>query len=247
LCVDDYQSCVEELGLTMKCRSSTLGHKQGTPTLSNGVDFGRHEARKEQNMIRRFGSKFLVVGFLLSLFVGLLFPQSNQVLGEVELVGATKIEKTSGVWVDGQYLGYVKELKGSKKILLLPGEHEIAVRQDGYKDFRDDINVQPGEKQTISVKMVKDPRFKMPSVFSEIKLSVTPDRAAVFVDNLYVGHVGEFGGVAKSLLVAPGHRHITISLAGYETFNSEVDLAPNQKFQIKTDLIKEGLAKLRPE
>jgi hypothetical protein len=29
--------------------------------------------------------------------------------------------------------------------------------------------------------MVKDPRFKMPLVFSEIKLSVTGDRAAVFV------------------------------------------------------------------
>jgi hypothetical protein len=75
--------------------------------------------------------------------------------------------------------------------------------------------------------MERDPRFKLPSVFSEIKLSITPDRAAVFVDGLFVGHVGEFGGVAKSLLVAPGHRKITISLPGYQTFNTEVDLAPN--------------------
>jgi len=116
----------------------------------------------------------------------------------------------------------LKELKGSKKILLLPGEHEIVVRQDRYQDFTDKITVRPGEKQTISVRMEKDPRFKLPSVFSEIKLSVTPDRAAVFVDGLYVGHVGEFGGVAKSLLVAPGHRKITISLPGYQTFNTEV-------------------------
>jgi hypothetical protein len=48
--------------------------------------------------------------------------------GEIELVGPSKVEKTSGVWVDGQYLGYLKELKGSTKILLLPGEHEIVVR-----------------------------------------------------------------------------------------------------------------------
>src|SRR3989442_684152 len=110
-----------------------------------------------------------------------LRAQSNEVLGEIELVGATKIEKTSGVWVDGQYLGYLKELKGSKKILLLPGQHEIVVRQDGYQDFTSKITVRPGEKQTISVKMVRDPRFQMPSVFCEIKLSVTPDRAAHFV------------------------------------------------------------------
>jgi hypothetical protein len=67
---------------------------------------------------------------LLSFYVGTTYAK-NDVLGELELVGATKVENTSGVWIDGQYLGYLKELKGSKKILLLPGEHEIAVRQGG--------------------------------------------------------------------------------------------------------------------
>jgi hypothetical protein len=194
-------------------------------------------------MERHFGFSFLAfLALLLLAFAQLSLAQSNQVLGEVELVGASKVERTSGVWVDGQYVGYLKELKGSKKILLLPGEHEITVRQDGYQDFTQKITVRPGEKQTISVSMVKDPRFKMPSVFSEIKLSVTPDRAGVFVDGLFVGHVGEFSGAGKSLLVAPGHRKITISLPGFQTFNTEVDLAPNQKFQIKTDLFKEGAA-----
>ena len=187
---------------------------------------------------------------LLSLLLkstGHLSGQSNEVMGEIELMGASKVEKTSGVWVDGQYVGYLKELKGSKKILLLPGDHEVVVRQDGYQDFTDRITVRPGGKQTLSVKMVKDPRFKMPAVFSEIKLAVTPDRAAVFVDSLYVGHVGEFNGVAKSLLVAPGHRKITISLPGYQTFNTEVDLAPDQKFQIKTDLLKDGSLQAQPK
>jgi len=49
------------------------------------------------------------------------------------------------------------------------------------------------------------------------------------------------------LLVAPGHCKITISLPGYQTFNTEVDLVPNQKFQIKTDLIKEGFIQPQPE
>ncbi len=29
----------------------------------------------------------------------------NDILGEIQLEGATRVEKTSGVWVDGQYLG----------------------------------------------------------------------------------------------------------------------------------------------
>jgi PEGA domain len=191
-------------------------------------------------MARHLENQLLAVLTFLLFALGSLHAQSNQVLGEIELVGAGKIEKTSGVWVDGQYLGYLKELHGSKKILLLPGEHEITVKQDGYEDFRDKITVRPGEKQTVSVKMTKDLRFQMPSVSSEIKISITPDRAAVFVDGQFVGHVGEFGGVGKSLLVAPGHRKITVSLPGYQTFNTEIDLAPQQKFQLKTDLIKEG-------
>jgi hypothetical protein len=199
--------------------------------------------------MRRHVSTQLLAVFIcfLSPLTRLLIAQHNEVLGEIELVGAGRVEKTSGVWVDGQYLGYLKELKGSKKILLLPGDHDIVVRQDGYQDFTDKITVRPGEKQTVSVRMVQDSRFRMPSVFAEIKLSVTPDRAAVFVDGLFVGHAGEFGGIAKSLLIAPGHRKISISLPGYRTFNTEVDLVAKQKFQIKTDLIKEESTQPRPE
>jgi uncharacterized membrane protein len=192
----------------------------------------------------RFIASLLAHTLLIGSFAVLATAQSsNKVLGEIELVGASNVEKSSGVWIDGQYLGYLKELKGSKKILLLPGEHEIKVRQDGYQDFIQNVTVQPGEKETVTVKLLKDPRFKMPSTSSEIKFSVTPDRAAVFIDGLYVGHAGEFGGAGRGLLVAPGHRKITISLTGYQSFNTDVDLAPNQKFEIKTDLIKEASSK----
>ena len=166
----------------------------------------------------------------------------NKVLGELQLEGASKIEKTSGVWIDGQYLGYLEELKGSKKILLLPGTHKISVRQNGYQEFTQEVTLQAGEKQLINVTMVKDQGYVMPSVTSEIKMSVNPDRAAVFLDGQFVGHAGEFGGIAKSLLVAPGHRKISISLSGYNTFNTEIDLAPNQKFELKTGLVKSGNA-----
>src|SRR5256714_6941551 len=175
----------------------------------------------------------------LSIFVQASYA-GNEVLGELQLEGASKIEKTSGVWIDGQYLGYLEELKGSKKILLLPGRHKISVRQNGHQEFTQEVTLQAGEKQLVNVTMVKAQGYVMPSVTSEIKMSVNPDRAAVFLDGQFVGHAGEFGGIAKSLLVAPGHRKISISLYGYNTFNTEIDLAPNQKFELKTDLVKSG-------
>ena len=170
----------------------------------------------------------------------------NDVLGRVDLVGATKVERTSGVWIDGQYVGYLQELKGSKKLLLLPGEHEITVRQGGYVDFVQKVTVRAGETQTIDVKMEKDTRVQFPHITAQIKLDVNPNRAAVFVDGVFVGHVAEFSGVGRALLVAPGKRKIRITLPGYQDFEDDIDLVANQKSTVKTDLVKGGPAEGTP-
>jgi hypothetical protein len=170
----------------------------------------------------------------------------NNVLGRVDLVGATKVERTSGVWIDGQYVGYLQELKGSKKLLLLPGDHEITVRQGGYMDFVQKVAVRAGETQTIEVKMEKDTRVQFPHITAQIKLDVNPNRAAVFVDGVFVGHVAEFSGVGRALLVAPGKRKIRITLPGYQDFETDIDLVANQKSTVKTDLVKGGPAEGTP-
>ncbi len=176
-----------------------------------------------------------VIGILL--FAPALYA-GNQVMGEVEFQGKSKVEKTSGVWVDGQYVGYLKELKGSKKVLLLPGEHTITVRQDGYRDFEQRIEIRPGEKKVVRVEMQKGPTGVMPAVTSEVKLIVNPPRAAVFVDGLFVGHVAEFQGLGRGLLVAPGPHTMKIALPGYQTFETQISPAARQKVEVKTNLLK---------
>jgi hypothetical protein len=182
----------------------------------------------------------------LSLILVTSLHAKNEVLGEVELVGATKVEKTSGVWVDGQYLGYLNELKGSKRILLLPGQHQIVVRQAGYEEFTQQVVTQPGAKQVVQVTMQKDPRVQLPTLTASVKLSISPNRAAVFVDGVYAGHVDEFDGPGQSMLIAPGRHKIMISLPGYESFETEVTLATNQQFQLKTELRKSGSTETSP-
>ncbi len=166
----------------------------------------------------------------------------SEVLGQIDLRGASKAAKTAGVWIDGQYIGYLHELKGSKKLLLLPGEHDITVRQGGYLDFDQKVTVRAGQKQLVNVKLQKDTRIQYPKVTAEIKLDVLPTRAAVFVDGVYTGHVSEFSGLGRGLLVTPGKRKITITLPGYQTFETDIDLVANQKSTIKTNLVKGGPA-----
>jgi hypothetical protein len=162
----------------------------------------------------------------------------NEVMGEIEFQGKSKVEKTSGVWVDGQYVGYLKELKGSKKVLLLPGQHVITVRQNGYRDFEQRVETRPGEKKVVFVAMEKGPTGAMPAVTSEVKLSVNPPRAAVFVDGQFVGHVSEFQGIGRGLLVAPGPHSMKIALPGYQTFETQISPAARQKVEVKTNLLK---------
>lgn len=164
--------------------------------------------------------------------------QSSTVMGEVRFDGDTQLDRDSGVWIDGQYVGYVKELKGNKKVMLMPGKHQVSVRQAGYLNFDRDVIVEPGEAVTIEVSMKLIPGATTPDVTSELKVTARPKRAAVFLDGSYVGHASELGGKFHSLLVKPGKHKIKIELAGYRTFETDVDVLAGQKSEVKTELVR---------
>ncbi|MGB2591588.1 MAG: PEGA domain-containing protein [Candidatus Acidiferrum sp.] len=180
----------------------------------------------------------LLALFFLSFGAALLSAQDSKVMGEVRFEGDTQLDRDSGVWIDGNYVGYVKELKGNKKVLLLPGKHQISVRQKGYADLNQDIVVEPGEAQSIQVSMHLLPGATTPDVTSELKITVQPKRAAVFLDGSYVGHASELGGRFHSLLVSPGKHRIKIELPGYRTFETDVNVLAGQKSEVKSELVK---------
>jgi hypothetical protein len=185
--------------------------------------------------------RMLKAGVFLALLCAAALPlaaQSNEILGEVRFQPQNGPAKTAGVWVDGRYVGYLSELKGSKKLLLLPGEHEISVREAGYQSVDQKISVQPKAVQTLRVSLAKDPRAQFPTVSAEVRLSIDPDRAAVFVDEQFAGHAHEFGGGGRAMLLSPGKHHIKITLPGYQSFDTDIEVRANQKYEIKTQLPK---------
>src|SRR5579862_721472 len=101
-------------------------------------------------VLRKVSSTLLLT--MASLFLAsTLYGGKNEVMGELRFEGKSGVERSSGVWVDSEYVGYLKELKGSRKILLLPGEHVVTVRQDGFQEFTARLSIQP--KQTLVVKV----------------------------------------------------------------------------------------------
>ncbi len=128
--------------------------------------------------IKRFCKTVFFLGSSFLIFPSAM-PAQNQVLGEVKLVGKTKADKTSGVWIDGQYVGYVKELRDANKLLLLPGEHEISVRQSGYSDFTQKVMIEPRKRVILHVVMLRAPGAALPFLSMTLLLGTSANSAAL--------------------------------------------------------------------
>lgn len=164
-------------------------------------------------------------------------------MGEVRFSADNQDERDSGVWIDGKYAGYVKELKGDRKVMLPAGEHEFVIKQAGYKDLTKKIVVDPEQIQTIAVVLEENPKLTYPgSDAAEFRLDIQPKRAAVFVDDSYMGHGGDFGGRFHSMLVSPGKHRLKVTLDGYQTYEKEIDALASNKSQMKIVLEKSGNA-----
>lgn len=207
---------------------------------------GTHLGGTMSSIVRSKLARILLVNLCMLVVVAQASSQTNKVMGEVRFEGATKVERDSGVWVDGGYVGYLKELKADKKVLLLPGEHQIAVRQSGYDDFLQKIVVEPGQTQTVRVVMHLMPLARSPDITATLKVTVQPGRAAVFLDEKYIGHASELGGAVHSLLISPGKHRIKVELPGYRSFETEVNLLAGQNSEVKTELVKGSIQQASP-
>lgn len=162
---------------------------------------------------------------------------ANPLQGEVELKADSRIERNAGLWLDGQYMGFVKDLEGKGKLVLLPGEHKLVFKLIGYQERSSTIDVAPGSRKQYRVAMLpnSDATYPDESNTAKLRISVKPEEAAIFVNDSYVGHIDQFDGRAGMRLSAGTYR-FTIAQPGYEAFNTELTVRAGQSYEIKTEL-----------
>ncbi len=210
---------------------------------SNALLTYNRQRRKSQMTTAKSPTRLLVFSVLAILFSAHIhaYAQQSQPMGEVRFTADNQDQKDSGVWIDGKYAGYVKELKGNREVMLPPGEHEILIRQAGYKDFTKKLVVEADQIQTIAVVLEENPKLTYPGDnAAELRLDIRPKRAAVFVDDGYMGHGSDFGGRFHSMLVSPGKHRLKVALGGYKTYETEIDAAASVKSEMKIVLEKSG-------
>jgi len=186
------------------------------------------------------GRRLLLSTLVLILTTQMIaFARQSAGTGEVRFTADDQDERDAGVWIDGKYIGYVKELKGDRKVLLPAGEHDILIKQAGYKDFTKKVTVDPDQIQTVAVVLEENTKMTYPgNDAAELRIDIQPKRAAVFVDDSYMGHGGDFGGHFHSMLVSPGKHHLRVTLNGYKTYEKDIDAVASSKSRMQIVLEK---------
>lgn len=72
----------------------------------------------------------------------------------------------------------------------------------------------------------------------ELRLSVTPRNAEVYVDGYFAGYVDDFDGVFQSLTLEEGVYHIEIVAPGYAPLAFDVRIFPGRKATYRGDLLR---------
>jgi PEGA domain len=86
------------------------------------------------------------------------------------------------------------------------------------------------------------PRSVYPARFSigdrtSVRVQVSPNDAAVYVDGYYAGVVDDFDGVFQALPLLPGEHRVAFYLPGYETVTRNIYLPPGSTFRLKEVLV----------
>jgi hypothetical protein len=167
--------------------------------------------------------------------------QQNDASGELQILTSHDTEKDSGVWIDGEYVGYLRDFWGNKKILLPAGEHEVSVRKFGYKDFTQKIKAETAQALLLPIMLELDVSTQYPTEnTATLKITANPPEAAVLIDGAYVGYASQVSGLFKSLTVTAGRRRVRVEMQGYRTFETEVELPAGRAYEIRTALEKGG-------
>ncbi len=143
-----------------------------------------------------------------------------------------KSEPTNAmVLIDGEKAGSTPETLTNIK----PGKHLVEIKMDGYIDWNESINIEPGMESDITAEL----QIKACTV----SINSEPSNAMVLID-------GERAGSTPEILtdIKPGKHIVEVRIDEYETWSKNIDIEQGMEIEISAELyLKVGSVIIKSE
>jgi len=121
----------------------------------------------------------------------------------------TKVDPgRAGVFVDGKYVGPAGNFGVGRKYALPAGEHKIKLVEPRYEDMETTVSLQSGKTFVMRQTMKALPAPKGP--FGRVRTVYADKFAAVYANDHFMGHAGEFNNPTQGLLLPVGEYDVRI-------------------------------------
>jgi hypothetical protein len=144
----------------------------------------------------------------------------------------TKVDPgRAGVFVDGKYLGPACNFGVARKYSLPAGEHKIKLVEPRYEDVETSVTVQAGKTAEVKQTMKALPAPKGP--FGLLHTWSADKFAAVYVNDHFMGHAGEFNNPWQALKLPVGEYTVRIEPPTGQAVTQKVKIEADKTVMVK--------------
>ena len=104
----------------------------------------------------------------------------------------------AGVFVDGKYVGPAGNFRIGRKYALPPGSHQVKLVDPRFEEVSTTVELKEGKTTKLAETLKPLPLPKGP--FGALRTPVPEKYAAVYINDKFYGHAGEFNNCSKMML-----------------------------------------------
>jgi hypothetical protein len=142
--------------------------------------------------------------------------------------GATTYLKTNvnpgraGVFVDGKYVGPAGNFRIGRKYALPPGPHQVKLVDPRYEEVSTTVDLKAGKTTKLAETLKPLPPPKGP--LGGLRTPVPEKYAAVYINEKFYGHAGEFNNSSQKLMLPEGEYTVRVEPSSGAPINQKVKI-----------------------
>ena len=137
----------------------------------------------------------------------------------------------AGVFVDGKYVGPAGNFGISRTYAVPPGSHEVKLVDPRFEDHTATVDVKAGKTTKLEHTMKPLPPPTGP--FGALRTPVPEKYAAVYINDKYYGHAGEFNNPTQKLLLPVGEYDVRVEPSSGAPIKQHVKLEEGKTVLVK--------------